>query len=40
MLRKNRNVMVDIQDPLGNIGFLLMNHCSRRSTTCGRGAQS
>jgi peptide/nickel transport system substrate-binding protein len=26
MLRKNRNVMVDIQDPLGNIGFLLMNH--------------
>jgi peptide/nickel transport system substrate-binding protein len=26
MLRKNRNVMVDIQDPLGNIGFLPMNH--------------
>ena len=24
--RKNRNVMVDIQDPLGNIGFLLMSH--------------
>src|SRR5215470_8156029 len=25
-LRKNRNVMVDIADPLGNIGLLLMNH--------------
>jgi peptide/nickel transport system substrate-binding protein len=26
MLRKNRNVMVDIQDRLGNIGVLPMNH--------------
>jgi peptide/nickel transport system substrate-binding protein len=24
-LRKNRNLVVDIQDPLGNIGFLIMN---------------
>jgi hypothetical protein len=23
---KNRNVIVDIQDPLGNVGFFLMNH--------------
>jgi peptide/nickel transport system substrate-binding protein len=26
VLRKNRNVVVDIQDPLGNVGFFLMNH--------------
>src|SRR5579862_4887013 len=26
MLRKNRNVVVDIQDRLGNIGILAMNH--------------
>ena len=26
MLRKNRNLVVDYNDPLGNIGFLLMNH--------------
>jgi len=26
VLRKNRNVMVDIQDPLGNVGLLRMNH--------------
>jgi peptide/nickel transport system substrate-binding protein len=26
VLQKNRNVIVDIQDPLGNIGFFLMNH--------------
>jgi peptide/nickel transport system substrate-binding protein len=26
MLRKNRNVMVDVQDRLGNIGILSMNH--------------
>ena len=26
MLRKNRNVMVDIQDRLGNIGILAINH--------------
>jgi peptide/nickel transport system substrate-binding protein len=26
LLRKNRNVMVDIADPLGNIGILRMNH--------------
>jgi peptide/nickel transport system substrate-binding protein len=25
MLRKNRNLVVDFNDPLGNIGFLLMN---------------
>ncbi len=25
-LRKNRNIMVDVADPLGNIGLLLMNH--------------
>src|SRR5205085_10213628 len=25
LLLKNRNLVVDIQDPLGNIGFLLMN---------------
>ncbi len=25
-LRKNRNIMVDIADPLGNIGVLVMNH--------------
>jgi len=26
VLRKNRNIMVDIADPLGNIGLLSMNH--------------
>jgi peptide/nickel transport system substrate-binding protein len=26
LLRKNRNVMADIADPLGNIGYLRMNH--------------
>src|SRR5262245_60448099 len=26
MLKKNRNVMVDIADPLGNIGSFRMNH--------------
>ncbi len=26
ILRKNRNVTVDIQDPLGNVGLLLFNH--------------
>jgi peptide/nickel transport system substrate-binding protein len=26
VLKKNRNVIVDIQDPLGNVGFFLMNH--------------
>jgi peptide/nickel transport system substrate-binding protein len=26
LLRKNRNVAVDIADPLGNIGYLRMNH--------------
>jgi peptide/nickel transport system substrate-binding protein len=26
LLRKNRNVMVDIADPLGNVGYLRMNH--------------
>ena len=26
LLRKNRNVMVDIADPLGNVGILGMNH--------------
>ncbi len=26
LLRKNRNVMVDIADPLGNIGIFRMNH--------------
>jgi peptide/nickel transport system substrate-binding protein len=26
MLRKNRNLTVDVNDPMGNIGFLLMNH--------------
>jgi peptide/nickel transport system substrate-binding protein len=26
ILQKNRNVMVDIQDPLGNVGLLAMNH--------------
>ena len=26
LLRKNRNLMVDIADPLGNIGFLSINH--------------
>jgi peptide/nickel transport system substrate-binding protein len=26
VLRKNRNVVVDIADPLGNIGFFRMNH--------------
>src|SRR6266478_1549780 len=25
-LRKNRNIMVDVADPLGNIGLLVMNH--------------
>jgi peptide/nickel transport system substrate-binding protein len=26
LLKKNRNITVDIQDPLGNVGFFLMNH--------------
>src|SRR5207244_11842893 len=26
MLRRNRNVMVDIQDPLGNTGLMAINH--------------
>jgi peptide/nickel transport system substrate-binding protein len=26
MLRKNRNVMLDIADPLGNIGTVFLNH--------------
>jgi peptide/nickel transport system substrate-binding protein len=26
LLRKNRNVMAEIADPVGNIGFLRMNH--------------
>jgi peptide/nickel transport system substrate-binding protein len=26
VLKKNPNVVVDIQDPLGNVGFFLMNH--------------
>jgi hypothetical protein len=26
LLRKNRNVMVDIADPLGNVGALRVNH--------------
>jgi peptide/nickel transport system substrate-binding protein len=26
LLRRNRNVMVDIQDPLGSVGYLVMNH--------------
>src|SRR5262250_1307138 len=26
LLRKNRNVTVDIADPLGNVGYLRMNH--------------
>ena len=26
MLRRNRNLVVDFNDPLGNIGFLLLNH--------------
>jgi peptide/nickel transport system substrate-binding protein len=26
VLKRNRNIAVDIQDPLGNIGFFLMNH--------------
>jgi peptide/nickel transport system substrate-binding protein len=26
LLRRNRNVMVDVADPLGNVGFLSMNH--------------
>lgn len=31
-LRKNRNVMVDVADPLGNIGTLFFNHlCTRPS---------
>ena len=29
LLRKNRNVMVDIADPLGNVGYLRMNHHRR-----------
>jgi Bacterial extracellular solute-binding proteins, family 5 Middle len=26
LLRKNRNVMVDIEDPLGSVSFFIMNH--------------
>jgi peptide/nickel transport system substrate-binding protein len=26
VLRKNRNVMVDISDPMGTVGYLVMNH--------------
>jgi peptide/nickel transport system substrate-binding protein len=26
VLKKNRNIIVDIQDPLGNVGYFLMNH--------------
>jgi peptide/nickel transport system substrate-binding protein len=26
VLQKNRNVKVDIEDPLGNVGFFMMNH--------------
>jgi hypothetical protein len=29
LLRKNRNVAVDIADPLGNVGYLRMNHHRR-----------
>jgi len=32
VLRKNRNVGVDIADPLGNIGVFRMNHLTRPST--------
>jgi peptide/nickel transport system substrate-binding protein len=31
LLRRNRNVMVDILDPLGNVGWLIMNHLFPRA---------
>jgi peptide/nickel transport system substrate-binding protein len=39
LLRKNRNLMVDIADPLGNAGMLASTISIRRSTMCERAAR-